>query len=105
MLIRRKEGSFLFRRAEPSKGILLSFCINLIFRFEWAVLALLLLGLHLWLGIPWYFSLLAASLWILISLAITLVLYALNRLDRGRPQSLPNKNPYSKTNDSLPKKE
>lgn len=89
------------RHADPSRGILLSFLLNLIFRFEWAVLGLILIFLSLWLQIPWFLSIIAFGLWIAISLIVTLVLRALNRVGGTRAEPRPNRNPYSQTNANL----
>ncbi len=63
-----------FIRKRKSSGIVLTFFINLIFNIEWLALALVLYGLHRWIGIPIYFMYVALGIWGLIALCISCLL-------------------------------
>ncbi len=55
-------------------GFWFAFLLNLIFRAEWLVFALVCLVLHTWLGTPLWLVWIALGLWVLVSLAVTALL-------------------------------
>lgn len=86
------------------KGFLLAFCLNLIYRGEWFVWAVIAFIAHYLLGLPMFVFWILIGVWILISLFITIVLGWASGSDTSAPKRK-NVNPYSKkTSDYLPKK-
>ena len=86
------------RNNSESNGYLLCFILNLIFKFRWALAALALYVLHLWLGIPAWFSLICLGLWVLSALFYTFILsWAAESSSIPTPEQ-ENKNPYSAKN-------
>ena len=82
--------------------MVLSFLINLVLRFEWGILALILLALHIWWIVPWWAPLAVVGIWVLHALAITLFLGTLNRWGNEPPKPTKNVNPYTKKNSDYP---
>ena len=74
---------------------LISFLLNLIFRIEMVVTAVIALLLHIYFGLPIAFFYVILGLWIVIALVITL---GLGVLTKGTPRQpyQKNVNPYSK---------
>ena len=77
------------------KDFLISFLINLIFRLELVVFAVIALLLNIYFGLPKAFFYVLLGLWIVIALLITLGLGVLTK-NTPRPPYQKNKNPYSK---------
>ena len=63
------------RRASPSRGFFGAFALNLLFRLEWFVLALILLILYIFLHLPLflYLCLAAIGVWLTVTLVVTLL--------------------------------
>lgn len=94
----------LRRIAPPDSGFILSLLLNMVFRFEWAAAALILLILHFVLGWPLFPVWLCLAAWILHSLLVTILLIAVTRHGNEETPPLPNKNPYSKKTGDFPAK-
>lgn len=90
------------RRTARGHGFLLCLLINMMFRFEWAAAALVLVGVHFWLGWPLFLAWIPLVIWVLYALAITVVLSLANRAGNITEPPRPNRNPYSKTNRDYP---
>ena len=86
------------RKTARNHGFLLCLLINMMFRFEWAIAAIVFLGLHVWLGWPLFPVWISLGIWIIYALFVTLVISAANRVGNEPTPERPNKNPYSKTN-------
>lgn len=82
------------------KGFLLAFCLNLIFRGEWLVWAIIALIGHYLLAVPIIIVYIFLGAWILISLFVTLVLGWASGCDSPTPKRK-NINPYSKKTDDF----
>ncbi len=80
---------------KKDNGFVLSFFVNLFFNLEWAVPAVICLVLHFIFGISLWWSFGAVMLWILIVLARTSLLFALNKVGNMPEKQRENKNPYS----------
>lgn len=80
---------------KKDSGFILSFFINLLFNLEWAIPAVICFVLHFILHISLWWSFGAVMLWILIVLARTSLLFALNRVGNMPEKQRENKNPYS----------
>jgi fatty acid desaturase len=90
------------RRTARNHGFLLCLLLNMAFRFEWAIAAIILLAIHFWLGWPLFLVWIALGIWVLYSLFVTLVLSAANHAGNEPTPQRPNKNPYSKSNTDFP---
>lgn len=90
------------RRTAHSHGFFLCLLLNMLFRFEWAVAAIILLVLHFLLGWPLFLTFIPLGIWFMYALTVTLVLSTANRIGNEPPIQRPNKNPYSKTNADFP---
>lgn len=64
----------MFRRKKSDGGFLLSFLINLVLNFEFAVAAIVLLVLHYTVNVPLWTVWIALGLWIVPTLIMILVL-------------------------------
>ena len=78
------------------KEFLFSFFINLIFRYELLVLAIIAFLLHTFLGTPVIIAYILLGLWIILALLITWGLGALTK-NTPPPPYQKNINPYSKS--------
>lgn len=85
-------------RKEKDHGFLISFLVNLAFRFEWLLLAGILWLLHVFHILPWWVALIPIGIWVLHALLVTLVLFGANRLGSAPSPVTKNVNPYSKKN-------
>jgi len=93
------------RRSFRERGFLLCFCVSLLWHSGWAVAALALWLLHLWLRIPLFLSLIVLGVWPLSALFYTAVISWSVRSSAIPTPPRENRNPYSaKTSDFLPKK-
>lgn len=72
-----------------------SFFLNLVFNYEFLVVAIALLVLHWVLNTPIWLFWIAILIWILPSLLMTLFLFFLAGMDSGQVDEKENKNPYS----------
>jgi len=82
-------------RRTGARGFFLGFCFTLLWQAGWAVGALVLWRLHLWLGLPLYLSLIALGVWPLSALfATALIHWGTGRVDKPAPAQ-ENRNPYS----------
>ncbi len=90
------------RRTARKHGFLLCLLLNMLFRFEWAIAAVVLLAIHFWLGWPLFLAWIALGIWFAYALAVTLVLSAANRFGNEPTPQKQNKNPYSKSNSDYP---
>ena len=88
-------------RKRKNRGLLLSFCINMLWFSEWGVAALILWLLHLWLGVPLFISLILLGLWPLSALVTTLVLSWLTSHGSIPAPRQQNRNPYSARNNEV----
>ena len=80
---------------KKDSGFLLSFFINLLFNLEWAIPAVICFVLHFIFGISLWWTLGFIALWVIIVLARTSLLFALNRVGNMPEKQRENKNPYS----------
>lgn len=90
------------RRTAHDHGFLLCLLLNMMFRFEWAILAIILLVLHFLFRWPLFLVFVALGIWIVYALFVTAVLSAANRVGNESSPERPNKNPYSKSNSDYP---
>lgn len=90
------------RRTAKGHGFLLCLLLNMMFRFEWAIAALVLLALHFWLGWPLFLAWAALGIWLIYALFVTLILSLANRAGNEPTVQPANKNPYSRTNSDYP---
>ena len=86
------------RRTASGHGFLLCLLINMMFRFEWAIIAIVMLAIHFWLGWPLFLVWIPLIIWVIYALFVTSVLSLANRAGNAVDPPKPNKNPYSKTN-------
>ena len=93
------------RRTARNHGFLLCLLLNMAFRFEWAIAAIVLFAIHFWLGWPLFLGFVALGIWFFYALFVTLVLSAANRAGSEPTPERPNKNPYSKSNADYPQNE
>ena len=59
------------RRARADRGFVLALLINMLFRPEWPILALIMLALHLLFGLPTVFIWVCLGIWVVWSAAVT----------------------------------
>ena len=90
------------RRTARNHGFLVCLLINMMFRFEWAIAAIVLLVLHYLLGWPLFLTFVALGIWLVYALFVTAVLSAANRIGNEPTPERPNKNPYSASNADYP---
>ena len=91
------------RRASFDNGFFLAYIINMLFRMEWVVFAVILFVLEKWLGIPSWCWKASLAIWVIWPAILTLILGAILSSSSAPSKVYPNKNPYSvKTNDYLP---
>lgn len=74
----------------------------MMFRFEWAIAAIVLLVLHFLFHWPLFLTFVALGIWVLYALFVTAVLSAANRAGNAPTPQRENKNPYSKSNTDYP---
>ncbi len=74
----------------------------MMFRFEWAIAAIVLLVLHFLFRWPLFLVFVALGIWLLYALFVTAVLSAANRAGNAPTPDRPNKNPYSSSNADFP---
>lgn len=92
-------------RIKKDGGFWLCFLVNLVFRAEWLILAVIALIFNISFGFPsigvfWILT----GLWIVISLFLTLIFSYTSEVGDKKEPSKENRNPYSKkTEDYLPK--
>ena len=85
------------RRTKRGGSFLLCLLINLLLNLEWSIPALILLGLHFWLGISlWWFAA-ALALWVLSILSGMWFMGWATRVGSEADPPKENKNPYSVT--------
>ena len=77
------------------RDFLVGLLLNMLFRWKWALLAAICFGLHLWLGVPIYFTYIILGFWLVASLAITVIMAIACRTD-SEMMNQPTKNPYAK---------
>lgn len=80
---------------KKDSGFLLSFFINLLFNLEWAIPAVICFVLHFIFEISLWWTLGFIALWLIVVLARTSLLFALNRVGNMPEKQRENKNPYS----------
>ena len=91
------------RRTARDHGFILCLLLNMAFRFEWCVAAIVYYCLRLWLHFPLFPTFVLLGIWVLYSLFVTAVLSMANRSGNAPVPPAQNKNPYSKkTQDFLP---
>lgn len=85
-------------------GFLLSFLINLAFRFGWLLFIIVFLVLYFIVGWPLWLMLIPVGLWIIHSLIITILMYVGNKAGNNSNTEVQKENidPYSKTNNDFP---
>lgn len=85
-------------------GFLLSFLINLAFRFGWLLFAIVFLVLYFTVGWPLWLMLIPVGLWIVHALIITLIMFFGNKAGNNKNTEVQkeNINSYSKKNDDFP---
>ena len=80
---------------KKDSGFLLSFFIKPLLNLEWAIPAVICFVLHFIFGISLWWTLGFIALWVIIVLARTSLLFALNRVGNMPEKQRENKNPYS----------
>lgn len=90
------------RRTARDHGFILCLLLNMVFRFEWAIVAVVLLVTHFLFGWPLFLTFVALGIWVVYALFVTLVLSAANRAGNAPTPDRPNRNPYSKSNADYP---
>ena len=73
------------RRARADRGFVLALLINMLFRPEWPVLALIMLALHLLFGLPSLLIWLCLGVWIIWSAAVTAFVSWAASASRSKP--------------------
>ena len=61
------------RRVAPNRGFWLTFLLNLLFRAEWLMLAVVLFVLHKLLPLPLWVASIPLGIWVVLALALTLL--------------------------------
>ena len=89
------------RRANASRGVFLCFLINLFLNFEWAVIAAILFGLHVWLHIPWFFAAIIGAFWVIQAFVLAILVQWGSRSSAIPTPEQSNTNPYSAKNDTV----
>lgn len=89
------------KQADPSKGFFLCFISNMAIHFWWGLAAILMVILHLWKDIPWFFTWIACVVWGCHALIMTALAYWANRSSQKRSPARANKNPYSTKNEDV----
>lgn len=82
-------------RKARNHGFVVSLLVNMAFRAEWLVPALILLVLHFVLGIAWWWCLIPIGCWIIHALIVTLLLSFANWAGNAPEPQTKNINPYS----------
>lgn len=83
------------RKTKYKGSFFICLLINLVLNLDWAIPGIVLLGLHFWLGLSIWFSVIAFALWILMMVIWMLVFgWARNCGNTPDPHK-DNKNPYS----------
>lgn len=91
----RTERAVFVRRARRSGGFWLSLLLNLLLNADGLLPAVLLFGLHFWLGISVWWAVAAAVLWFT-AIAVRMVVFRwANRCGNTTDPPKENKNPYS----------
>ena len=85
----------MMRRTKRGGSFLLCLLINLLLNLEWCIPALILLGLHFWLGISLWWFVAALALWVLSILAGMWFMGWAASCGNEKDPPRPNKNPYS----------
>lgn len=86
---------FGHRRSVIDHGFVVSVLINMLFRFEWLIVAGILFGLHAWLNLPIYFAYIVLGGWVLHAVCITIFMTWVCDCGERKTPDKPNKNPYS----------
>lgn len=69
--------------------------------FWWGLIAILMVILHFWMDIPWFFTWIACVVWGCHALITTALTFWANRSSQMRDPAKPNKNPYSAKNEDV----
>lgn len=85
------------RKVVLGRGFLLSFLIHFLFRYEWGLIAMMLLAFHFSVGLSAYYCFIPLIIWVLHALIVTLVYRAISRIPSDIHKKRPNRNPYSKS--------
>lgn len=88
----------MMHKTAKGHGFLLCLILNMLFRFEFAIIGIVLLALHFWLGLPMFLAWIAFGVWFVYALLITVILSLANHAGNLPPDERPNKNPYSASN-------
>ncbi len=83
------------RKTKCTGGFILCLLINLLFNLEWAIPGIVLLGLHFWLGISVWFSIIAFGFWIVVMIVWMLIMGLTSKCGNTPDPPKENKNPYS----------
>ncbi len=83
------------RRVSKDHGFIISLVLNMAFRPEWVVGAIVLFVLHRIFGISIWWGIITLIAWFVYSLIITCVLFWANRMGNSPERKTVNKNPYS----------
>lgn len=82
-------------------SLFIVFLLNLLINFQWAAIAIILLLLHIWFGIPLILSLIVFGIWVIIGLTITFMVSWGGREGSKPSPKRKNLNPYSMKNSDL----
>ncbi|MBE6735247.1 MAG: hypothetical protein E7563_07915 [Ruminococcaceae bacterium] len=83
------------RKTKTTGSFVLCLLLNLLLNFEWLIPGIILLGLHFWLGISIWFSIIAFALWIIIMIVWMLIMGWARKCGDAPKTPKENKNPYS----------
>lgn len=89
------------RKPRYNGGFILSFLLNLVLNFEWAVIALVLFILGKLFRLSIMFAFMTLGIWIFGTLLITLFLFWVSRHGSASKPKNENKNPYSAKNSDV----
>lgn len=90
------------RRASSDSGFFISLVLNLVFRFQWVVAAVVFFILYKLVDeVPLWPTFLALGFWVVHSLVVTIALCAVANMPDVPHEPKTNKNPYSKKTEDL----
>lgn len=83
------------RRTKRSGGFFLCLALNMLLNLEGLIPAVILLGLHFWLGISFWWAVAAAALWVLGMILWMKIMGWAGRCSNTPDPPRQNRNPYS----------
>ncbi len=83
------------KRNSDGSSFVISLVLNLLWNYEFLIVAIVVLVLHFTINAPMWLFWLSLLIWVLPALLMTLFLFFLSGLDSGKVDVKENKNPYS----------